>query len=446
MQDAITLAHINLLPIGLIFLFPVGLLLLLSSRFPEHQAPAAAVNLGVAWAVSVLAYFVVGFAFQFGGIAQVTAQPGLRSLYWEWYPLDQSVDIDLAHQWGLIALQGWLLTGPASTPAAQQLFLSHAALLGLITMLPASLFRHRTTPPQMDLTTPAKFPGLLIGLLSGAIIYPLAGNWLWGGGWLFHVGRSLGWGQGVVDFGGASVIFLAGSTAALAGLLVFPPSPPADTIPPTDNQPLSPPMPSAYLPLLSLLGGGLMVVGWFGMSLGVHLPPANDFSPTHSAVAGLLTSLTTMLTVALYSWFTTNEFNPLMATRGLVAGLILVTAGGPFIPLWLLVLVGVGWGFLLPSLIYLFEHRLSLRDQTGIVATYGLSAIVSLLLVALFADGQAGQGWNSLTSEATGPGVSRGVSQLQAQLLGIGVVGLWAFGLSWLGFWVSRKIINRQST
>ena len=78
-----------LLAVASICFWPMGMILLISSAMPEAKAPATAITLMVVWAVAALAYFGVGFAFQFGGIAQVSPQPDLRGLYWEWYPLNQ---------------------------------------------------------------------------------------------------------------------------------------------------------------------------------------------------------------------------------------------------------------------------------------------------------------------------------------------------------------------
>jgi hypothetical protein len=86
----------NLLPAALTLLLPFGLILLIASAMPEKQAPATAVSALVLWSTAALAYFGLGFAFHFGGIAQVTPNPELRGLYWEWYPLDQSVDLEAA--------------------------------------------------------------------------------------------------------------------------------------------------------------------------------------------------------------------------------------------------------------------------------------------------------------------------------------------------------------
>jgi Amt family ammonium transporter len=208
------------------------------------------------------------------------------------------------------------------------------------------------------------------------------------------------------------------------------------------------PMPSAYLPLLGLLGAGLVLFGWFGLAGGQHAPTALNFSPAQAATNGLLASLAAALAAAGYSWFTTRELNPLMTSRGLVAGLIAVLAGAPFLPAWLALAAGILMGLLLPSLIYLFNQGLRLADELGAVATYGVSGLLSLLLVALFADGRAGQGWNGtgltdyygvagqgVSSLLVAPGLAADwPGQLQAQLLGAGVFILWAILLSFLLF------------
>ena len=69
-----------------------------------------------------------------------------------------------------------------------------------------------------------RIPGsasILLGLLIGGLIYPLAGNWIWGGGWLANLGLNLGLGHGYVDVAGAGLVHLLGAAAALAGILVF---------------------------------------------------------------------------------------------------------------------------------------------------------------------------------------------------------------------------------
>lgn len=428
----------HLLPAALVLLLPLGLILLISSAVPETEAPLTATTLLIAWGVAVLAYFAVGFAFQFGGVAQVSPNPDLSGLYWEWYPLDQAVDVAVARLWGVIALQGWALAGEAITPTALHLFAVHLSLVGVATLIPVSVLLRRANGSLAMLTS----------VLMGGIVYPVGGNWLWGGGWLFNLGASLGLGHGFVDFGGSSVIFLAGSVVALLALLTFKPSisasspPEAEVVIPLAHSSLTvyketsqvfaetaallpeTPLPSAYLPILSLLGAGLALASWFGLITGLHSPTAVDFMSARAGVNGLLSALGAAVGAAGYSWFTTRELNPLMTSRGLLAGLVVAMAGGPFLPPWVLLLVGLILGLLLPSLIYLFDQGWPLNDGGGTLATYGVSALSGLLLVGLFADGQAGEGWNGLA----GPGISgllvaaERSGQLQAQVVGSGAV------------------------
>lgn len=459
------------LPAALTLLLPLGLILLIASAMPEDQAPATAVNALVVWSTAGLAYFGLGFAFHFGGIAQVTPNPDLSGLYWEWYPLDQSVDLEVARLWGVVALRGFALAGEAATAGALGLFLSHLALVGAAALIPVGAL------PRQGRGLAA----VLTGLLTGAVIYPLPGNWLWGGGWLSNLGASLGLGHGLVDFGGASAIFFSSSMIALAALLLFrsraipselaqaaeelvvvtgpdhhltvydKPAAPfeEDVLPVT-------PMPSAYLPILSLLGAGLTLLGWLGLSAGLHIPTAINFSPAHAAVAGILAALSAALTAAGYSWLTTREVNPLMASRGLVAGLIVALAGAPFVPIWVTLVAGLLMGLLLPMLIYLFNQGLHLADESGVLATYGVSALLGLLLVPFFADGQAGQGWNGLGLTDYYGVARQGVSglfvvsgfasdwpgQLQAQLVGIAAMGLWALLWGVLLFQTIKVVVN----
>lgn len=425
----------GLLGPALTLLLPLGLILLVSSAMPEKQAPSTAINLLLTWSTAGLAYFGLGFAFHFGGIAQVTPAPDLRGLYWEWYPLDQSVDIQVARLWGIVALRGFALAGEAGTPGVFQLFLSHLALVGVTAMIPVGALPGQNRG-GMALGT---------GLLTGSLIYPLIGNWVWGGGWLAHLGANLGLGHGLVDFGGAGTVFLAGSMVALAGLLFFR----AASSPSSATLLAFTLMPPAHLPLLGLLGAGLMLLGWFGLTTGLHVPTALNFNPTHAATAGLLAALSAGLTAAGYSWFTTRAFDSLMTARGLVAGLMIALAGGPFMPLWVVVVGGLVMGGVLPPLIYLFNQGLRLTDELGIVATYGVSALVGLLLLPFFADGQTGQGWNGIGLDEYYGVAGQGISgllvgtgfvsdwpgQLQAQLVGIAAVMVWA--LLW-GFFLFK--------
>jgi ammonia channel protein AmtB len=113
-----------------------------------------------------------------------------------------------------------LLLGEAATPAALSLYLAYLPAVAVATLPPTLALRER-------------LPGWMAALGSltvAALVYPLAGNWLAGGGWLMRTGETLGLGHGYVDMTAISTAALVGGVAALAGILIFgrrlPPLPP----------------------------------------------------------------------------------------------------------------------------------------------------------------------------------------------------------------------------
>ncbi len=62
-----------------------------------------------------------------------------------------------------------------------------------------------------------------VAYLIGVIIYPLFGNWAWGGGWLAELGHEFGLGHGFVDLGGSGVVHETAGTLALVIAVVLGP-------------------------------------------------------------------------------------------------------------------------------------------------------------------------------------------------------------------------------
>jgi Amt family ammonium transporter len=484
---------LTILVIGLTFLLPVGLILLNAVAFPDDQAVPATTGALVAWSLATLAYFAVGFAFQFGGIAVFHDDPDLAGLYWEYSLLDTS----WGPGWGMIGLKGFFLLGDASTDGALTLFLSQLPLLGVATLIYYFVLLGRTR----------RWVILCTSLLMGGVIYPIIGNWTWAGGWLSNLGRNLSAGHGLIDVGGSGQAALVGASAALAALLVFRSTSSSDKVaggeaggskgtdseaagseaagskaagskaagskaaggtptvsdvsdaehgafgsgglsengsPGAESEAVL--MPAVQLPLLALLGATLMVIGWMGLAFMAHLPTAVDVWPVPMAVNLALSALGGALTAGLYSWFTTSHLNPLMAARGVAAGLVVAAAGAPFLAAWAALAAGLVVGILLPLLTFLFDRALRPNDVGGVLATLGVPAILGLLLPAVFANGRYGVGWNGVGTESFLGVVGQGVSgwlvapgfaadwpgQLHAQIVGTVAISAWSFGLSWL--------------
>lgn len=432
------------------FLVPVGVALIAASGTPEKEAASMGLSFLLALGLAAFGYLACGFAFQFGGVGIISDLPGLRGLIWEWSPLD----VAWGTGWGALGLKGYFLSGPAATPEAYALFFSQLPLVTTAVLVPMLALRRRTP----------FFVPVLGGLLISAVIYPLAGNWALGGGWLANLGYNLELGHGYVDFIGGGLANLLAATVALAGLVAFGlkrTSEQAQDLPLPEGDESYIPMPTAHLPLLAILGSLLLFIGWLGLAfgnplIGVSALGAGQFSPAVVAVNLALAAAGGATLAVMYSWFTTGAPDVLMSPRGALAGLVAVSAGAAFIPAWAALLLGSLAGLLLPLVHYFVEQVLYLNDAPAALAAHGLPALIGLLAVGLFADGRYGQGWNGVGASEylsvidqgvsglwTAPGFqTEGMTQFQAQLVGVIAVLVLAFVLSWLLFATLRRLIE----
>lgn len=413
----------TLILIALAFLLPAGITMVVAASSTEKEAKDTALMGLLAIPLAVVAYALVGFGLQFGGLGVVSDLPGAENLVREWSPLD----VAWGPGWGVIGLAGFgVLRGNFGRDLVS-LFLFQAALVATATAI-----------PLLSLAKRLKFPLLLlISFCTGGILYPLFCNWVWGGGWLSQLGRNTGLGHGFIDFAGSATVYLLGAGVALAGILVF------GTRLKRRRRPVAPP--PVHLPLLALLGTFLLLIGWLGVALGN--PLLDETLPFAQVALNLMLSASGgLLVAATYSWFTTGAPDALISLRGGVAGLVAASASFPFVPPWASLLIGAIAGFLLPLTVYLMEVRLRLDDPTAVVGMHAVPGVWGLLALGLFADGRGGVGWNGVGIGkylgVSGQGVSGYLvvsgfqpdpTQLYAQLVGLGALVL-LFGVIWLAF------------
>lgn len=410
-----------LLAAGLAMLVPAGFVLLAVANLEPQRAWNTALGGLAAAGLAAFAYWAIGFAIQFGGVGLVYPQAELRGLVWEWSPLSSEWGIG----WGMSGLAGWFLSGSDVTALAYGLFLAHLPWVILATALPIMALRGRA-PSTVT---------LILAVALGGVIYPLAGNWVQGGGWLNALGRNLTLGHGFVDFGGAGTVHLVAAGFTLAALTVWAErratQAPNDSIPPA-HQPLL-----AVVGALLILGGG---IGWqFANPLQVET--LGNIGMMRGAVSSVLAAAGGLLFPLLYTWFVTGGSEPTLTARGFAAGVVAGLAVGPFVQPGVAFVAGLLAGATVPFVAYLLDGRMRLMDRTGIIVSSGAPALIGLLLVGLFADGVAGNGW-----QATGQGSYLGVTgqgvtgllvgngfqpdfpgQFQAQVVGVAALALWGF-------------------
>jgi len=408
------------------YLIPVGLFLLAWGGMEPQRARRSATAGTLALALAALGYFAIGFAFHLGGAGLMGEQPGLEGLVRIF-----AGEGELA--WGVIGLAGFFLADEAATPEALALFVIYLPLVATAVLLPVLSLSGRARGWQVTIA----------GLVVAAVLFPLVACWVWGGGWLAHLGLTLDRGHGFVDHAGSGVVYLLGGMVALGALVGL-----GQRLSPGEpGQPEE--MPPAHFPLLANLGALLFGLGWLGWSLSFpfHVTGA-ELSLPRIAANGLLAGAGATLASQLYCWVTVGHADPLMAARGAAAGFVAISAGAPFVPPWAALVVGALAGLLLPLGVYLVERGLRLPDGTAAVSLGVVGGLWGPLAVALFADGRWGQGWNGIGWEeyhlVVGQGVTGffpvegfigdGPGQLIAQLAGIGAIGLLAFLVSWLLF------------
>lgn len=400
----------------LALLFPLGILLCITEvGSASRRSSIAAAYLPVGLVLGIVTYFACGFALQYGGAGGLYPSLGdMFALRYQWDPLATILN----RSWGLLGLGGFFLAA-GDDPGVYLLFSFQAVLLGSALAIVAGAWAGRVK---------ARFFALY-ALLFGLFLYPIPGNWAWGGGWLSGLGRNLGLGHGFVDFGGAGVVHATGGLAALAGLLVFGrrwSRPPEE----------APQVGVGYLP-----GGLVAAWGWLAALAGsavlggLGLPTVMANALVAAAWAGA---------VALgYMAFVTGRVHGDMLIRGLLAGLAAISGAAPFASPPAAALIGAVAGLLVCLGTYFVSQVLRLDDPQGYVAIHGLGGIWGLLSLGLFAEGRTGAGWNGVglkeylgvpsqgvTGLLPAPGFPADTQQILAQVVGLAAIAIWIVGLT----------------
>ncbi len=405
----------------------LGLLLQVLAFRPARQSGKVMPTMILCLASGLLGYLACGFAFQFGGVREALPSLGkLELLGREWAPLRNS----FGPGWGLLGLDGFFLAGAGRDMGVYALFYLQSVLM-LSAMAVVTL----------PLAAWAKPPALVgYSLFFGSFLYPVIGNWAWGGGWLSQLGSSLKLGHGYVDYAGSGLVQATGGLAALAGALIL------DTgkgrareeSRALGRQPENGP--------LAAIGLVVVFLGWTALVL------SNTLAVDSAVIALVMTDVLLAAAggsaaSASYMAFTTGRLVWHYPARGLLAGAVAVSAAGPFISPVMAVLVGAVAGLLMCVTDFLLGMVLKGYDRFGVISLHGASGLWGVVALALVANGRYGQGWNGVGEESflgiAGQGVSGllvstglrpDLTQLAAQALGVATLFIWSFGLSWLFF------------
>jgi ammonium transporter, Amt family len=372
------------------------------------------------YAIGITGFFICGFAFMFGGAGGIATLGGVD-------PLNGIFEV--AKGWGIIGTKGFFLnSGGTYDVGVYALFLFQMVFMDTAATIPTGAMAERW-----------KFSAFCIfGLFISMVIYPIFGNWVWGGGWLAKLGVNLGLGHGYIDFAGSSVVHAVGGITALAGCIVIGPrlgkfnkDGSANVIPPHD------------IPM-AILGTFILAFGWFGFNPGSTLA-GTDLRIAVVAVNTMLASAAGAITAMLIMWKKFGKPDPSMSANGMLAGMVAITAPCAFVNSWAAVVIGIIAGALVVGSVFFVERVLKLDDPVGAISVHGANGLWGVISLGLFADGTYGDGWGGVAG-STVKGLFYGdSSQFLAQCIGAVTCFVFVFVLAYLFFKTQDKIMGIRS-
>ena len=378
------------------------------------------------YGVGMLAYWLIGFAIQMGGVGAV-ANLGSTPV------LNKEFAVTLfGKPFGLFGQGGFFLMHNNSYDVAVMvIFLFQMVFMDTALTIVTGSAAERW-----------KFTAFLVSsFFMGALIYPLFANWAWGGGWLANLGANFGLGHGYADFAGSGVVHAVGGLSALAMAIL---------IGPRIGKFTRTGKPQAIIGhdiVLVLTGCFILAFGWFGFNPGSTLGASGNGSLRIGSIAvnTMLAGMAGGVSAMFYMWMRYGKPDASMSANGLLAGLVAITAPSGFVNPVAAVIIGLIGGILVCVGVEFVERVMKVDDPVGAVSVHGINGLWGVIAVGLFADGKSNYGgsWNGVAGNVTGlfygdPG------QLVAQLIGVGTLVGFVFSFAFVMNLVVDGIIGQR--
>ncbi len=262
----------------------------------------------------------------------------------------------------------------------------------------------------------------LYSIVISAVIYPISGHWIWGGGFLSEMGFH--------DFAGSTAVHMVGGLAALAGAKVLGPRIGKYTKDGKSNA-----IPGHNL-TLGALGVFILWFGWFGFNGG------STISATGDDVLGTLAKILVNTNIAaaaaaavtmLITWIRYKKPDVSMTLNGALAGLVGITAGCDAVSPIGSFFIGVIAGIVVVFGIEFIDKVLKIDDPVGAIGVHGFGGAIGTILVGVFAlDGGLLYGG--------------GLEYLGTQAIGVAIVAAWILGTMFPIFFLIKHTIGLRVT
>ena len=323
---------------------------------------------------------------------------------------------------------GWLLSGADNSPATGSQYRGIFGALGWTGVpLHAKFFFQlvfcgtSATIVSGSVNERMKYSAFLVfSVVLTAIIYPVAGHWVWGGGFLARAGMK--------DFSGSTVVHSLGGWAALAGIIVLGPRLGRYS---KGARPTS--VPGHHMGYV-FLGGMILWLGWFGFNSGSTMSVDPD-AIARIAVTTNLSSCASTLVATLYAWWRHGKPDFSLTVNGCLAGLVAITAPCAYVTPGSAIVIGAVAGVLVIEAVMMFD-KLRIDDPVGATSVHLVHGVFGTVCVGLFGV----KGYGGLPNDGLFRG--GGFAQLGPQLEAVLAVGVFGFGTSLLVWYGIKKVMG----
>lgn len=258
----------------------------------------------------------------------------------------------------------------------------------------------------------------IYSMIISAVIYPVSGHWIWGGGWLSQLGFH--------DFAGSTAVHMVGGVTACIGAKILGPR-----IGKYDRDGKPKAIPGHNL-TVAALGVFILWFCWFGFNGASTTAMSTDADLTKASLVYMNTNLSAAIatcTAMIFTWVRYGKPDVSMTLNGALAGLVAITAGCDQVSPVGAFFIGLFAGILLCVSVDFFDRIAKIDDPVGAISVHGACGAMGTLCVGLFAtDGGLFYGG--------------GIHYFLIQLLGVASVMLWVIITMTIIFKVIDKLVG----
>lgn len=258
----------------------------------------------------------------------------------------------------------------------------------------------------------------IYSFVISAVIYPIVGHWVWGGGWLSSLGFH--------DFAGSTVVHSIGGWCALMGAWMLGPR-----IGKYSKNGKSNAIPGHSL-TLGALGVFILWMGWFGFNPGSSLTAMDVKLNSRIFITTNLAAAFAACTTMILTWIRYKKPDVSMTLNGVLAGLVAITAGCDLVTPLGAAIIGVISSFAMVFGIEFIDNKLKIDDPVGAIGVHCINGVLGTFLTGLFA----------YHGEMKGLFYGGGFKFVGIQLVGILAVAAWTLITSGILFKVIKSTVG----